>query len=101
MICTLPLFRACWVNPGKAFEAVFAPFRGVRGTAKRQNGWGGKWTPDPTRAALPERRWQPLPEYELADVAELCYQPTGWERPYRYVAKRELAEPNSGALHLQ
>jgi hypothetical protein len=34
-------------------------------------------------AALPEQDWQPLPEYELAEVAELRYQPTGWTHPYR------------------
>jgi len=35
--------------------------------------------------ALPERCWRPLPESDLADVAEVCYQPTGWGRPYRYL----------------
>jgi len=50
-------------------------------------------------AALPERRWRPLPEYELADVAELRYQPVGWAKPYRYVVKRELAERKSGELY--
>jgi len=49
--------------------------------------------------ALPERCWQPLPEYDLADVAELYYQPTGWDHPYRYVVKRELAETKSGELY--
>ena len=34
-------------------------------------------------------------------MAELCYQPTGWERPYRYVVKRELAETKSGDLYWQ
>jgi hypothetical protein len=49
--------------------------------------------------ALPERRWQCLPEYEGAEVAELRYQPTGWARPYRYVVKRELAETKAGELY--
>src|SRR5262249_43747143 len=51
-------------------------------------------TPPLLRAitALPERRWHPLPEHDLAEVAELRYQPVGWARPYRYVVKRELAE---------
>src|SRR5713226_3036914 len=49
--------------------------------------------------ALPERCWRPLPEYDLAEVAELRYQPTGWERPYRYVVKREVAERKSGELY--
>ena len=49
--------------------------------------------------ALPERRWRPLPEYELADVAEVRYQPVGWAKPYRYVVKRELAEKKSGELY--
>jgi hypothetical protein len=52
-------------------------------------------------AALPDRRWRPLPEYDLAEVAELRYQPTGWERPYRYVVKRELAEKKTGDLYWQ
>jgi hypothetical protein len=33
--------------------------------------------------ALPEPRWRNLPEYPLAEVAELRYQPRGWARPYR------------------
>jgi hypothetical protein len=49
--------------------------------------------------ALPGRRWRPLPEHELADVAELWYQPTGWAKPYRYVVKRELAETKGGELY--
>jgi hypothetical protein len=49
--------------------------------------------------AVPERRWRNLPEYALAEVAELCYQPTGWAHPYRYVVKRELAETNRGELY--
>jgi hypothetical protein len=49
--------------------------------------------------ALPERRWRPLPEYELADVAEVRYQPVGWATPYRYGIKRELAEKKSGELY--
>src|SRR5206468_12650042 len=49
--------------------------------------------------AVPERRWQNLPEYALAEVAEVRYQPTGWARPYRYVVKRELAETKAGGLY--
>jgi hypothetical protein len=49
--------------------------------------------------ALPERRWRNLPEYALAEVAELRYQPTGWARPYRYVVKREVAETKDGELY--
>jgi Transposase DDE domain group 1 len=48
--------------------------------------------------ALPERRWQPLPEDALAEVAELHYQPTGWSSAYRYVVKRELTETKTGEL---
>src|SRR5262245_27843079 len=50
-------------------------------------------------AALPEQHWRPLPEYELAEVAELRYQPTGWTQPYRYVVKRELAVHKTGELY--
>jgi Transposase DDE domain group 1 len=50
-------------------------------------------------AALPERRWRPLPEYALSDVAEVRYQPVGWAQPYRYVVKRELAEKKTGELY--
>ena len=49
--------------------------------------------------ARPERCWRNLPEYPLAEVAELRYRPTGWARPYRYVVKRELAETKAGALY--
>ena len=49
--------------------------------------------------ALPERRWRHLPEYALAEVAELRYQPTGWAHAYRYVVKRELAETKAGELY--
>ena len=49
--------------------------------------------------ALPERRWQNLPDYDLAEVAELRYQPTGWAQPYRYVVKREVAETKTGELY--
>jgi hypothetical protein len=52
-----------------------------------------------TIAAVPERGWQKLPEYELAEVAECHYQPTGWVQPYRYVVKRELAETKAGELY--
>jgi hypothetical protein len=49
--------------------------------------------------AVPERCWQPLPEYELAEVTELHYQPMGWAQPYRYVVKRDLAETKAGDLY--
>jgi len=49
--------------------------------------------------AVPDGRWQNLPEYELAEVTELRYQPTGWSRPYRYVVKREVAETKAGDLY--
>ena len=49
--------------------------------------------------AVPECRWQPFPEYDLAEVTELYYQPTGWAHPYRYVVKRELAETKTGELY--
>jgi hypothetical protein len=50
-------------------------------------------------AALPAHCWQPLPEYDLTDVAELRYQPVGWPTGYRYVVKRELAEKKTGELY--
>jgi len=50
-------------------------------------------------AALPEPSWHLLPEYELSEVAELRYQPTGWSHPYRYVVKRELAARKTGELY--
>ena len=49
--------------------------------------------------ALPERCWQNLPAYDLAEVAELRYQPTGWAHPYRYIIKREVAETKTGELY--
>ncbi len=49
--------------------------------------------------ALPERRWGNLPEYDLAEVAELRSQPTGWAHPYRYVVNREVAETKAGELY--
>ena len=50
-------------------------------------------------AALSEQSWHLLPEYDLAEVAELRYQPTGWSHPYRYVVKRELAVRKTGELY--
>ena len=50
-------------------------------------------------AAVPERGWSKLPEYDLAEVTEFSYQPTGWAHPYRYVVKRELAETKAGELY--
>ena len=58
--------------------------------------------PEPLLAAitaLPERCWQNLPEYALAEVVELRYQPTGWAQPYRCVIKREVAETKTGELY--
>ena len=52
-----------------------------------------------TITALPEQAWRPLPEYALAEVAELRYQPTGWSHPYRYVIKREIAATKAGELY--
>jgi Transposase DDE domain group 1 len=49
-----------------------------------------------TLAALPEQSWRPLPESELAQVAELRYQPTGWTRLSRDVVKRALAVRKTG-----
>ena len=49
--------------------------------------------------ALPEHSWHLLPDYDLAEVAELRYQPTGWAHPYRYVVKRELAVRKTGELY--
>ena len=49
--------------------------------------------------AVPERSWRQLPEYELAEVAELRYQPTNWAHPYRYVVKRDLVETKTGDLY--
>lgn len=47
-------------------------------------------------AALLEQSWPLLPEYDLAEVAELRYQPTGWSHAYRSVVKRELAVRKTG-----
>jgi hypothetical protein len=49
--------------------------------------------------SLPEGRWGKVPEYDLAEVAELRYRPTGWSCSYRYVVKRELAETKTGELY--
>jgi hypothetical protein len=52
-----------------------------------------------TIGAVPERSWRPLPDYALCEVAEVHYQPTGWQQSYRYVIKRELAEKATGELY--
>jgi hypothetical protein len=49
--------------------------------------------------AVPEGGWRPLPGYDLAEVTDLRYQPTGWTHPYRYVVKREMAETKAGDLY--
>ncbi len=40
-----------------------------------------------------------LKHLQLAEVAELRYQPTGWAQPYRYILKREVAETKTGELY--
>jgi hypothetical protein len=52
-----------------------------------------------TLGAVPEPSWRSLSEYALSEVTEMRYQPTGWEQPYRYVVKRELAEKANGELY--
>lgn len=49
--------------------------------------------------AIKEKAWQDLTRYETAQVAEFRYQPIGWSRPYRYVAKRELRQDKQGKLY--
>lgn len=41
---------------------------------------------------LDQQKWQDLERYGVAQVAELKYQPVGWEKEYRYVVKRELRQ---------
>jgi Transposase DDE domain group 1 len=52
-------------------------------------------------AALPEQSWRLRPEYDLAEVAALRYQPTGWPHPYRSGVKRELAVRKTGERYWQ
>lgn len=49
--------------------------------------------------ALPEQAGCPLPEYALAEVAELRYHPTGCSHSYRYVIKRAVAETKAGEVY--
>ena len=48
---------------------------------------------------LKEAAWEDLERYGVAQVAEVCYQPTGWAREYRYVVKREVREKKTGELY--
>lgn len=52
-------------------------------------------------AALPERKWHDLEKYGVAQVAELRYQPVGWQQQYRYVVKRNLEVKKSGELYFR
>ena len=52
-------------------------------------------------AAIPEKRWQDLEKYGVAQVAELRYQPIGWQQNYRYIVKRNLEEKKSGELYFR
>ena len=49
--------------------------------------------------ALPETAWADLVKYDLAQVAELRYQPVQWPHTYRYVVKRELRENQQQELY--
>ncbi len=49
--------------------------------------------------ALPETAWTDLTKYDLAQVAELRYQPVQWPHTYRYVVKRELRENQQQELY--
>lgn len=52
-------------------------------------------------AALSEGDWQDLEKYGVAQVAELRYQPIGWNKEYRYVVKRNLEQKKSGELYFR
>jgi len=49
--------------------------------------------------AIQEKEWRDLIRYDLAQVAEFRYQPHGWSRSYRYIAKRELRQDKHGSLY--
>lgn len=48
---------------------------------------------------LDESEWQDLERYGVAQVAELVYQPVGWEKEYRYVVKREVRQNKKMELY--
>ena len=50
---------------------------------------------------LAEAQWQDLEQYGVAQVAQLRYQPVGWEKSYRYVVKRNLLENKKGELYFR
>ena len=39
-------------------------------------------------AELQSARWQPSPRTDADEQCELCYQPEGWGKPYRFIALR-------------
>lgn len=47
---------------------------------------------------IDELQWQDIEKYGVAQVAALSYQPIGWDKPYRYVVKRELVQNKKGEL---
>lgn len=51
--------------------------------------------------AMAEAKWQDLEKYGVAQVAELRYQPVGWQKSYRYVVKRNLMENKKGELYFR
>jgi hypothetical protein len=50
---------------------------------------------------IAESAWQDLEKYGIAQVAELRYQPTGWEKSYRYIVKRELVQDKNYQLNFR
>ena len=52
-------------------------------------------------AALAEESWEDIEKYGVAQVAELHYQPVGWQQEYRYVVKRNLEEKKNGELYFR
>lgn len=65
-------------------------------------GWSFSITADQTGplmamiSAVPEDGWKKGAENKLASYAEVWYQPIGWPKPYRYLAKREEKKNKAG-----
>lgn len=50
---------------------------------------------------IAEVDWQDLEKYGVAQVAELRYQPIGWQKEYRYIVKRELVQDKKWRLYFR
>ena len=70
-------------------EHAWKPFRGMKLAGKKKRSSGKKRKKRKNQKKKVQNRRKPNRERRgKTEIASLFYQPTGWEKPYRYVVKR-------------